>query len=80
MVPDGVEIILKLTQLQEIALEEAEKIAKDTFEEVQDVLQRREWKAEQLGQKAKNNASFGRARMRVCCRCVIHFYIPLQTV
>lgn len=80
MVTDGVEIILKLTQLQEIALEEAEKVAKDTFEEVQDVWQRREWKAEQLRQKAKKNASFGRARMEVCSICVIHFYIPLQTV
>lgn len=68
MVPGGGGIIPKLTQLQEIALqhgEEAKKIAKDTFEEIQDVLQRKLGQAEQLRQKAKKNVSFGRARMGV---------------
>ena len=59
MVPGGGEIIPKLTQLQEIAQEhgeEAEKIAKDTFNEIHEVLQRKVGEAEQLAQKAKKNA------------------------
>lgn len=66
--PGGGDIIPKLMQLQELALEhgqEAENIAKNTFEEIQDVLQRKLGQAEQLGQKAKKNANFGRARMGV---------------
>lgn len=60
MVPGGGEIIPKLTQLQEIAQEhgeEAEKIAKDTFKEIQDVLQRKLSEAKQLGQKAKEKSA-----------------------
>lgn len=59
MVPGGGEIIPKLTQLQQIAQEhgeEAEKIAKDTFNEIQEVLQRKVGEAEELAQKAKKNA------------------------
>ncbi|CAD6577974.1 MAG: hypothetical protein ASARMPRED_008478 [Alectoria sarmentosa] len=59
MVPGGGEIIPKLTQLQQIAQEhgeEAEKIAKDTFKEMQEVLQRKVGEAEELAQKAKKNA------------------------
>ena len=59
MVPGGGEIIPKLTQLQHIAQEhgeEAEKIAKDTFKEIQDVLQRKVREAEELAQKAGKNA------------------------
>ena len=59
MVPGGSEIIPKLTQLQHIVQEhgeEAEKIAKDTFKEIQDVLQRKVGEAEELVQKAKKNA------------------------
>ena len=59
MVPGGGEIIPKLTQLQQIAQEhgeEAEKIAKDTFKEIQEVLQRKVGEAEKLAQKAKKNA------------------------
>ena len=59
MVPGGGEIIPKLTQLQHIAQEhgeEAEKIAKDTFKEIQDVLQRKVREAEGLAQKAGKNA------------------------
>ena len=59
MVPGGSEIIPKLTQLQKITQEhgeEAEKIAKDTFKEIQEVLQRRVGEAEELVQKAKKDA------------------------
>ena len=59
MVPGGSEIIPKLTQLQKITQEhgqEAEKIAKDTFKEIQEVLQRRVGEAEELVRKAKENA------------------------
>ena len=58
MVPGGGEIIPKLTQLQKITQEhgeEAEKIAKDTFKEIQEVLQRKVGEAEKLVQKAKEN-------------------------
>lgn len=60
MVPGGGEIIPKLTQLQEMAQEhgeEAEKIAKDTFKEIQEVLQRKLKEAEQLGRKAKEKSA-----------------------
>ena len=59
MVPGGSEIIPKLTQLQKITQEhgaEAEKIAKDTFKEIQEVLQRRVGEAEELVRKTKENA------------------------
>ena len=59
MVPGGGEIFPKLEQLQQIAQEqgqEAEKIVKDTFKEIQDVLQRKVGEAEELAQKAKENA------------------------
>ena len=59
MVPGGGEIIPKLTQLQKITQEhgeEAEKIAKDTFREIQEVLRRKVGEAEELVQKAKENA------------------------
>lgn len=59
MLPGGGEIIPKLTQLQHIAQEhgeEAEKIAKDTFKEIEDVLQRKVREAEGLAQKAGKNA------------------------
>ena len=59
MVPGGADIVPKLTQLQEIAQEhgeEAEAIAKATFKEIQEVLQRKIGEAEELAQKAKKNA------------------------
>ena len=59
MVPGGSEIMPKLTQLQQIAQEhgeEAENIVKDTFKEIQEVLQKRIGEAEELAQKAKKNA------------------------
>ena len=59
MVPGGSEIIPKLTQLQKTTQEhgeEAEKIAKDTFKEIQEVLRRKIGEAEELVQKAKENA------------------------
>lgn len=62
IVPGGGEIISKLTQLQNLAQEhgeEAEKIAKDTFHEIQEVLQRKVGEAEDLAQKAKKNAKKG---------------------
>ena len=58
MVPGGGEIIPKLTQLQKMTQEhgeEAEKIAKDTFKEIQGVLQRKIGEAEQLAHKAKQD-------------------------
>ena len=59
MVPGGSEIIPKITRLQKLTQEhgeEAEKIAKDTFKEIQEVLQRKVGEAEELVQKAKKNA------------------------
>ena len=59
MVPGGSDIIPKLNQLQKITQEhgeEAEKIAKDTFKEMQDVLQRKVGEAEELVRKAKKDA------------------------
>ena len=59
MMPGASEIIPKLTQLQKITQEhgeEAEKIAKDTFKELQEVLQRKVGEAEELVHKAKENA------------------------
>ena len=59
MVPGGSDIIPKLTQLQKATQEhgeEAEKIAKDTFREIQEVLQRKVGEAEELVQKAKESA------------------------
>ena len=59
MVPGGSEIIPKLTQLQQIAQEhgeEAERIAKDTFKEVQEVLQRKLGEAEELARKVDKSA------------------------
>ena len=59
MMPSGGDIIPKLTQLQKIAQEhgeEAEKLVKDTFKEIQVVLQKKVGEAEELAQKAKKNA------------------------
>lgn len=59
MVPGGSDIFPKLEQLQQMAQEhgqEAEKIVKDTFKDIQDVLERKTGEAEELVQKAKQNA------------------------
>ncbi|KAM0803618.1 hypothetical protein BDR22DRAFT_41780 [Usnea florida] len=59
MMPSGGDIIPKLTQLQKIAQEhgeEAEKLVKDAFEEIQEVLHKKVGEAEELVQKAKKNA------------------------
>ena len=59
MMPSGGDIIPKLTQLRKIAQEhgeEAEKLVKDTFKEIQGVLQKRVGEAEELAQKAEKNA------------------------
>lgn len=56
MVPGGSEILPKLSQLQQIASEhgeEAEKIAKSTFEEIQQIVQRKLGEAQNLASKAK---------------------------
>lgn len=59
MVPGGSEILPKLSQLQQIAQdhgEEAEKIAKSTFEEIQAVLQRKVGEAQDLAKNASEKA------------------------
>ena len=59
LIPGGSEIMPKLSQLQQITSEhgkEAEKIAKSTFEEIQQVLQRKVAEAQDLANKAKKNA------------------------
>ena len=62
MIPGGNEIIPKLTQMQQIAQqhgEEAEKIAKDTFQEIEEVLRRRVGEAQELAEKAEKKAKSG---------------------
>lgn len=59
MIPGGDKIIPKMSQLQEIAQEhgeEAEKIVRDTFEEIQQVLQRKVSEAQELAEKAKKQS------------------------
>jgi len=60
MIPGGGEIMPKLSQLQQIASEhgeEAEKIAKSTFDEIQQVLQKKVAEAQNLANKANKKAS-----------------------
>jgi len=60
MIPGGGEIMPQLSQLQQIASEhgeEAEKIAKSTFDEIQQVLQKKVTEAQNLANKAKKKAS-----------------------
>lgn len=59
MIPGGGEILPKLSQLQQIAQEhgeDAEKIAKSTFEEIQQVLQRKVNEAQELAKNASKKA------------------------
>lgn len=59
MIPGGGEIIPKLTEMQQIAQEhgeEAENIAKDTFKEIEQVLQKKLGEAQELAQKAGKKA------------------------
>ena len=59
MVPGGSEILPKLSQLQQIAQEhgeEAEKIAKSTFQEIQQVLQRKIAEAQDLAKDASKKS------------------------
>ena len=59
MMPGGKEILPKLSQLQQIAQqngEEAEKIAKSTYEEIQEVLQRKVSEAQDLAKKASKKS------------------------
>lgn len=59
MIPGGDQIFPKLVQLKEVAEKhgnEAEDILKSTYEEVQDVLNKRISQAEKLTDKAKNDA------------------------
>lgn len=58
MIPGGEKIVPKMSQLQSLAQEhgeEAEKIVKDAFEEIQDVLQRKVGEAQKLAEKAKKS-------------------------
>ena len=60
MIPGGGEILPKLSQLQQIAQEhgeDAEKIAKSTFEEIQQVLQRKVDEAQKLAKDASKKAN-----------------------
>lgn len=59
MIPGGDKIVPKISQLQHLAQEhgeEAEKIVKDAFEEIQDVLQRKVGEAQKLADKARKSA------------------------
>lgn len=59
MIPGGGEIFPKLQKLQEVAKkhgDEAEKIMKGAYEDVQKVLEKRIGEAEKLGEKAKKDA------------------------
>ncbi len=59
MIPGGDKIVPKMSQLQQIAQEhgeEAEKIAKEAWEEIQDVLQRKTGEAQKLAEKAKKSS------------------------
>jgi hypothetical protein len=58
MIPGGSEILPKLQKLQEVAKtrgDEAESILKGTYEDIQDVLQRRISEAEKLAEKARKD-------------------------
>ena len=58
MIPGGEKIVPKISQLQTIAQEhgeEAEKIVKDAFDEIGDVLQRKVGEAQKLAEKAKKS-------------------------
>jgi len=65
MIPGGDQILPKLSQLQEAAKkhgDEAEKILKDTYKEIADVLSKRINEAEKLADKAKKDAkNWGRS-------------------
>ncbi|TDZ10347.1 hypothetical protein C8034_v012157 [Colletotrichum sidae] len=59
MIPDGDQIIPKLKQLREVAdkhKDEGEKLFKETIEEVKKVLESKAKKAEDIANKAKNEA------------------------
>jgi hypothetical protein len=59
MIPGGSEIFPKLQKLQEVAKkhgDEAEKIMKGAYEDVQKVLEKRIGEAEKLGEKAKKDS------------------------
>ncbi|MCJ1485458.1 hypothetical protein MMC06_005632 [Schaereria dolodes] len=59
MIPGGDQILPKISQLQEIAQKhgkEAEKLSKETFEEIQQVLQRKVGEAQKLAEKAEKDA------------------------
>ncbi|KAH8598993.1 hypothetical protein B0O99DRAFT_566533 [Bisporella sp. PMI_857] len=59
MIPGGSEILPKLQKLQEVAQkhgDEAEKILKAAYKDIQDVLQRRIGEVEKLGDKVKKDA------------------------
>ncbi len=59
MIPGGDKIVPKISQLQQLASEhgeEAEKIVKDAFEEIQEVLHRKVGEAQQLADKARKSA------------------------
>jgi len=59
MIPGGSEILPKLQKLQEVANkhgDEAEKILKGAYQDIQDVLQKRIGEVEKLGEKAKKDS------------------------
>jgi len=60
MIPGGSQIVPRLTQLQDLAKShgpEAEKIAKDTFTEIEEVLKRKLDEAQQLAKDAKRKGT-----------------------
>lgn len=59
MIPGGSEIFPKLQKLQEVAKthgKEAEKLLKETYDEIAKILEKKTAEAEKLGEKAKNDA------------------------
>lgn len=59
MIPGGEEILPKLSQLQEVAKkhgDEAEKILKETYKEIAEILSKRIDQTEKLAEKAKKDA------------------------
>ncbi|KAH6678695.1 hypothetical protein B0J14DRAFT_583271 [Halenospora varia] len=59
MIPGGKEVLPKLMKLQEVAKtrgDEAEKILKDTYKDISDVLQKKTAEVEKLAEKAKEDS------------------------
>ena len=59
MIPNGSDILSKVNQLREVAEEhkgEAEKLLKETMEEIKQVLEKKANKAQEIAEKAKKES------------------------